>query len=185
MRVFIGIEFDEPIKQYLKDVQDVVKTTTISGEFTLYSNFHLTLKYIGQINNNEFDELCDCIDDVSKDISPFYVKINDIGVFHKKNSSIVFVGVQDPFNSLKRLYTKLEQTIIEAGFDPDERKYRPHITLGKKVVFRSGNFTNELPYYHNDIRCTKITLFESHRVNGVLTYTPIYIRKLQEQLQEE
>jgi len=185
MRVFIGIEFIDPIKQYLKDVQDTMKTTIVSGDFTLYSNFHLTLKYIGQIYNHEYDELCQCIDDVCENTSAFPIKINDIGVFHKKNSSILWVGVHDLQHDLKKLYNNLEHEIIASGFDADDRKYRPHVTLGKKVIFSQGSFTSKLPLYKNDIQCTKLTLFESHRVNGILTYTPVYTKEFKNILQED
>lgn len=185
MRVFIAIEFNDPIKQYLKTVQDIVKTTTVSGNFTHYSNFHLTLKYLGNIYNGEYDDLCQCIDDISKQISNFSIKIGDIGAFHKKNSSILWVGITEGKEQLKRLYTIIEREVTNSGFDPDERKYRPHITLGKKVVFSGGSFTNGLPYFNDSIECTRLTLFESHRVDGVLTYTPIYSKEFTKQDEEE
>lgn len=174
MRVFYAIEFSDDIKRYLKDVQDVVKSTTVSGRFTHYGNFHLTLKYIGNIYNGEYEELCQVLDDVASSIKPFSIKIGDLGAFHKKNSSIIWVGVTTGKTSLKRLYRKLESELTTSGFEADNRKYRPHITIGKKVTFSNGSFTSEMPYYDHDITVSHITLFQSHRVDDVLTYTPLY-----------
>lgn len=174
MRVFYAIEFCDDIKQYLKDVQDIVKSTAVSGNFTHYGNFHLTLKYIGNIYNGEYEELCQVLDDVASSIKPFSIRIGDIGAFHKKNSSILWVGVTKGRKALKRLYTKLESEVITSGFEAENRKYRPHITIGKKVIFSNGSFTSKMPYYDHDISVNQITLFQSHRVDGVLTYTPLY-----------
>ena len=174
MRVFYAVEFEDDVKRYVKDVQDIVKTTTVSGNFTHYTNFHLTLKYIGNIYNGEFDELCQCLDDVATITKPFVIRIGDIGVFHKKNSSILWVGVTKGKKKLKQVFQKLEQEVVTSGFEPEIRNYRPHITLGKKVVFSEGSFTNGLPYYDHDIEVKSITLFQSHRIDGVLTYTPLY-----------
>lgn len=176
MRVFIAIEFADEVKRYLKKVQDVVKSTAVRGNFTHYENFHLTLKYIGNIYNGEYEELCQCIDDICKDVSPFSIRIGDLGVFHKKNSSIFWVGVTDGKDRLKSLFKKIESEVTQSGFEAENRKYRPHVTVAKKVVLSQGSFTNGLPYYNVDIPCTSLTLFQSHRVDGVLTYTPLYTR---------
>lgn len=174
MRVFIAIEFDDSVKRFLKDVQDVVKATSISGDFTHYSNFHLTIKYIGTIYNGDYDELCQCIEDAAEKMAPFSIRIGDIGAFTSKTSSIIWVGITKGKHHLKQLFDYVESEVTQSGFAKEERKYKPHITIGKKVVFDNGHFTNELPFYQKDIPCTKLTLFESHRVDGVLTYTPLY-----------
>ena len=185
MRVFIAVEFDDDIKRYLKQVQDIVKTTTVSGNFTHYSNFHLTLKYIGNIYNGEYEELCQCIDDACSRTAPFSIRIGDIGAFHKKNSSILWVAVTEGRSELKRLFERIETEVVESGFEPENRKYRPHITIGKKIVFSNGSFTNGLPYYDRDIPVTGLTLYQSHRVDGVLTYTPLYRRPFEQEYNNE
>lgn len=174
MRVFYAIEFQDDVKRYLKDVQDIVKSTTVCGNYTHYTNFHLTLRYVGNIYNGEFEELCQVLDDVSGQTTPFRLRIGDIGVFNKKNKSIVWVGVTKGKRPLKDLVHELEKEIVLSGFEPEARKYRPHVTLGKGVIFSGGSFTNGLPYYDKDIEVQAITLFQSHRVDGVLTYTPLY-----------
>lgn len=174
MRVFYAIEFEDKVKRYLKDVQDVIKSTTYSGNYTHYKNFHLTIKYVGNIYNGEYEELTAIMDDVCEHVKPFTIRIGDLGAFHKKNSSILWVGVTHGKDNVKSLYNKLESEIVESGFEADHRKFRPHVTLGKKIVFNNGALAEDLPYFNEDIVCTKLTLFQSHRIDGVLTYTPLY-----------
>ena len=181
MRVFIAIEFEDKVKQYLKEVQDIVKTTTYSGTFTHYSNFHLTIKYIGEIYNGEFEELCQCVDDICTVTSPFSIKIGDIGFFNKKTTNIVWVGIMKGKEALMKLHKVTDQITINSGFEPEDRKFRPHVTIGKKVVFSNGTMSNGLPYFDEEIRVKKVTLFQSHRVDGVLTYTPLYSQELSNQ----
>ncbi|QMS84808.1 RNA 2',3'-cyclic phosphodiesterase [Candidatus Xianfuyuplasma coldseepsis] len=174
MRVFYAIEFEDKVKRYLKNVQDIIKTTTYSGNYTHYTNFHLTIKYVGNIYNGEYEELTAIMDDVCKNIEPFSIRIGDLGAFHKKNSSILWVGITSGKQKLKSLFKELEKEIVESGFEAENRKYRPHITLGKKIVFNNGAISDDLPYFDEPIECSKLTLFQSHRVDGVLTYTPLY-----------
>lgn len=174
MRVFIAVEFEDEVKRYLKEVQDIVKTTTYNGHYTYYKNFHLTVKYIGEIYNGEYQELCDCIDDICSKTPPFSIKIGDLGFFNKKTTNIVWVGVTRGKDHFIKLHKTTDKITNLSGFPPEMRKFRPHITIGKKVVFNNGRVALGLPYYKEEITVKKLTLFQSHRVDGVLTYTPLY-----------
>jgi 2'-5' RNA ligase len=178
MRVFIAIEFEDNVKRYLKNVQDIVKTTTYSGNFTNYNNFHLTIKYIGEIYNGEYEELTNCLDDVCSNIAPFSIKIGDIGFFNKRTANIVWVGVTQGKDTVKRTFRRIEIETVNSGFHPELRKYRPHVTIGKKVIFSNGTYTNGLPLFNEEIKVTKLTIMESSRIDGVLTYTPLYSQLL-------
>ncbi len=178
MRVFIAIEFEDRVKRYLKDVQDIVKTTTYKGNFTHYKNFHLTIKYIGEIYNGEYQELCHCIDDICSTTAPFSIKIGDIGFFNKKTTNIVWVGVTRGKEEVMRLHKLTDKETNRSGFQPELRKFRPHVTIGKKVVFNNGHYTNGLPLFIDEIPVAKLTLFQSSRIDGILTYTPLYSKEL-------
>lgn len=174
MRVFIAIELKDNVKQFLKSVQDIVKTTTYNGNFTNYDNFHLTVKYIGEIFNGEYEELCHCIDDICRNTAPFSIKIGDIGFFSKKTSNIIYVGVTKGKEKVMKLHKTTDRETNISGFAPELRKFKPHITIGKKVIFSNGSYSNGLPYFKDEIEVSKLTLMESSRINGVLTYTPLY-----------
>jgi len=174
MRVFLAIEFEDHVKRYLKEVQDIVKTTSYNGNFTHYRNFHLTIKYIGEIYNGEYQELCQCVEDICSSTAPFSIKIGDLGFFNKKTMNIVWVGVTRGKDEVIKLQKTTDKVTIRSGFAPELRKFKPHVTVGKKVIFNIGGMSNELPYFSEEIPVTRLTLFESHRMQGVLTYTPLY-----------
>lgn len=180
MRVFIAVEFKDEVKRYLKDVQDVVKLTTYNGNFTHYDNFHLTVKYIGEIYNGEYEDLCQCVDDICDRILPFSIKIGDIGFFNKKSTNIVWVGISRNKEKILKLHRYTDQITNDMGFAPELRKFRPHVTIGKKVIFSDFGFTSRLPFYDEKITVDRITIMESSRIDGILTYTPLYSKKLGE-----
>ncbi len=180
MKVFIAIEFKDNVKRYLKDVQDIVKLTAYNGHFTHYDNFHLTVKYMGNIYNGEYEKLCQCVDDICENSSPFSMKIGDIGFFNKKSTNIVWVGITQGKDSIMKLHRLTDRVSNEAGFAPELRKFRPHVTIGKKVVFNDFGFTSRLPFFDEEIEVSRITIMESSRFDGMLTYTPLYSKKLGE-----
>ena len=144
MRVFIGIGFDENTKRYLKDIQRMVKNEAKSGNFTHYHNFHLTLRYIGEVNEKTLNQLKKILDITARQTSPFFFKIGDISMFRKGNGFIVWSKIISEVNALNNLYKKLESILQTIGIDKEIRPYTPHITLGKKIRFVENVFSRNI-----------------------------------------
>ena len=72
----------------------------------------------------------------------------------------------------------LDKELKEKGFELDNKPYTPHITLGREVVYNADFNIKSITYIPIDVNVEKITLFESTRVKGVLTYIPIIEVKL-------
>lgn len=175
MRVFIGIELENIVKEYLFKVQNTIKSFMYKGEMTNFNNFHLTLKYIGHVTDEEIDILKQCIFSATDAIDPFDMKLNGLHSFSKGKSSILWIGIESGKQKLNALYKAINNQLIAEEFDLEyNRKYRPHITIGKKVMLSPTSTMEVLPHYYDVVRVKAITLFHSHRVNDVLTYTPIY-----------
>lgn len=181
MRVFIGIEFDTSVKEYLYKLQNVLKPVVLKGDFTLFNNFHLTLKYIGHIDEDELEIIKEMIDDISVNHTPFSVKLNGLQSFRKGNGDILFVSIEQGKKELNSLFHDFEDMSVYQGFDEStHKKFRPHITISKKTTMKNRELYDVLPVYFYEIPISKITLFHSHRINNILTYTPIYQKELKE-----
>jgi len=89
VRVFIAIEFSDEIKTYLKHVQQVIELGCTRGKPTRHDNFHITLKYIGQVSDSQIDDLTDLVDEVADKVNPFTIKLGDIGTFKSRNKNII------------------------------------------------------------------------------------------------
>ncbi|MCD8045223.1 MAG: hypothetical protein LUE90_00950 [Clostridiales bacterium] len=61
----------------------------------------------------------------------------------------------------------------EEGISFDEKPFNAHITLARKARVNLDELNN-FPEKKYKLRVNEITLFHSTRVNGVLTYLPIY-----------
>src|SRR5690606_3340001 len=104
---------------------------------------------------------------------PFEIKIGDVGYFNQRNSFVLWSKVIDGLSFLNQLYQSLEKSLIEHGFLSMKKRYKPHITLARQVKMLPDLSKPILNGYHQHISFSEITLFQSHRVNEVLTYTPI------------
>jgi 2'-5' RNA ligase len=68
------------------------------------------------------------------------------------------------------LQREVEHKLALCGFEMDERKYSPHITLSREVVADMSLWRIE-PFGET---VTSIELMKSERIGGKLTYTAIF-----------
>lgn len=180
MRVFIAIEFTKDIKNYIESIQSQVRQSSKYGNFTRKKNFHLTLKFIGSINDSDLEDIKKCIDKSLDDNFKFKLKMGDIGQFPRKDKKLIWMGLEDK-QALKDIYKTLEDNLEDIGIKKENREFKPHITIGREVVLEKT--FDELKKTINlgdlEICVDKLTLMESCLKNNKITYTPIYKRSLQ------
>jgi len=179
MRVFYAIEFQPKMKDYLSSLQMHLKNYCIKGNFSCKENFHLTLKFIGEVDRYSLKKVKESLDYVACINNSFNLKLDNIGEFKREQKSIVWIGIKQLDNSLQLLYNSLEDNLALRGFKRENRKYRPHITLSRETIFKENcNPLNEILIDHLDIEVKQISIMESSTINNKLTYTPIYVKNL-------
>lgn len=172
MRVFIGVDFSQEIKDRLDTIKTKVQKNSLKGNYTLKENFHLTLQFIGDVNHNELLLLKKIVKNVVNEFGAFSIKAEGIGEFRRPQGNIVFVGVNKS-QRLNEIYNLLNDELRKNGFTFENRSYTPHITLGRQVKYNREFNIKNLHFSPIEIDVNKVTLFESVRFNGVLTYIPI------------
>ena len=82
----------------------------------------------------------------------------------------------EPLPGLMTAQQQLEASLRDAGFSPEWRPYRPHITLARKVRSPAGLEPLTVPglFPTLETEVNRLTLFSSERVDGVLRYLPLY-----------
>ena len=166
MRLFVAIELSEDIKDALSSVIISLKRQGADANFTRRDNMHLTLAFIG-----ETPRLADakaCIDTVDADAFEF--SISDSGCF----GDLMWVGgCRRP--ALDALAQKVRRSLLSAGFAIDEKPFRSHITVARRLVCEVKPTVSVPPA---KMRVSEITLMRSDRVNGKLVYTPVHRKRL-------
>lgn len=134
IRIFIGFDFDETMKRDIKRTIGTVKKHMISGKITDFDNLHLTLKFIGDIDEARFDEVVKGVEDVISELRVFSMSLSDIGYFDKKNKyRVLWMGITGDLHVLTKSFDLLEDSLHKYNFEKDDRGYNPHITIGRKV----------------------------------------------------
>ena len=172
MRLFIGIDLPQSMKSYLYNVSKTIEPHT-NGRVTSLYNYHLTLAFLGELNEIQTEQLKGLMDRI--DFQSFQMQLSDVDYFQKGERCIYYMGIEtNP--SLKSLYQKVLEIIAPLNISL-HGKFSPHITL-----IRQGRsfpvHALSLPKTDEIIDVSTITLFLSHQMNEELTYTPIHRVKL-------
>jgi len=180
MRLFIAVPFDKETKEYFTGIQNKVKTICEKGNFTLEENFHLTLKFLGEISPEKVNSICKAMEDSVTGIPPFTLYADTLGTFGRGNRRIVWVGLKGERERLDSIYGRLEECLAARGFEKDDKPYTPHITLGREVLYKSGAERSEdrVEIAPKKIEVNKIALMESRREKGRLVYQPLFYARL-------
>lgn len=112
-------------------------TTSLGIKWVPEDNLHLTLKFLGEVENVQIPEICDIASDVCEAFSPFELLFTGSGFLpDEARARVLTVKIEDPTESLRQIVARLEAGFAEVGFKRESRDYVPHLTLGR---VRSGS----------------------------------------------
>lgn len=129
-RLFVGLELPEMVRMRL----GLVRGPLPGAKWIDPENMHLTLRFAGDIDNRQADELVGFLDDVAA--GPFEVMIREVGAFGGRDPRAIWAGVEGG-ESLDQLQRAVERACRSAGLEPEPRSFKPHVTLARLKGARS------------------------------------------------
>lgn len=177
MRLFLAVNLNEEIKDYLSEAIRQLKRNASSGNFTRRENLHLTLVFLGETREDELGAVKRAMDRVEGE--PFRLSFHGFGRFKRRGGDIHWVGV-DRAEALLSVQKQLSEALEEEGFSLENREYAPHLTLGREVRVSgsSEDIYGSLTGEKREMSVSKISLMRSERIGGTLVYTEIYAKEL-------
>ncbi|HHY61153.1 MAG TPA: RNA 2',3'-cyclic phosphodiesterase [Clostridia bacterium] len=179
MRLFIAVTFPESVKDYLAKQETVLRRFCHRYNFTRRDNFHLTVKFLGEVGVDRLPEVTKAMDQAAVGMKPFKLTLSRWGCFDRGSRKLLWIGVEGDLSSFARLFYRVEELVEPLGFPRENRKLTAHITMAREAVLKEDweKVSAALTVEPKVIPVNGITLMESTRLNGVLTYIPLYEKK--------
>ena len=133
MRVFIAIDIDEKTRTALGELQQQlanggnVKKGAV--KWVDPKNIHLTLKFLGEIKDEQAVEVCSIVENVAGLHKSFELDIESVGCFGGKAARVLWVGTGEGSNELHLLQKDLDKQLVLAGWPEETREFTGHLTL--------------------------------------------------------
>ena len=128
MRAFIAIDLTASIREEISKIIDQLKQCEISAKWVKPENIHLTLKFLGNIDEKQAEEVKNIISEVTASFNSLVVNFTEFGFFPNEKRPRVFFVSTDKEGVLKNIAEKLEDKLERLGF-PKEGRFKSHITL--------------------------------------------------------
>lgn len=175
MRVYIAIDFEDTIKNYFDRITSYMKSHCIEGSFTRKNNFHLTIRFIGEVDAIQITKIKEVIDMAALKVSPFELSVGNLGIFKRKKTNILWLGIEENA-AISELHKELSNLLKEFKIPFYDKLFMPHITLGRRVSFQEApeDLNSLIQFERIAIPVKAISLMASKEEDGKLNGVPIY-----------
>ena len=133
IRTFIAVGLDKSVRERTVALQDALAATGAEVKWVEPENLHLTLLFLGEVDDRDLVSVCRVVAEVSGRHAPFVLGVQGAGCFpNPRRPRTLWVGVGAGTQELVALHDALEAPLLELGcYRREERNYTPHITLGR------------------------------------------------------
>jgi RNA 2',3'-cyclic 3'-phosphodiesterase len=132
IRTFIAVDPGQPIRDHLVAVQESLARTGTEVKWVEPENLHVTLLFLGEVDEREVHRVCRMVADGVREQPAFPMTIETVGCFpNVRRPRVLWAGVGEGAQPLCAIHDALEEPLTELGYRREERRYAPHITLGR------------------------------------------------------
>ena len=132
MRCFIAISIPDAIKTRIGEIQEQLQRMGSGVRWVPPISQHITLKFLGEIAPSMIPRIAEAASSIARSTPKMEIGIGRLGAFPSLNRPRVFwAGISEEGGALATLAVQLEEKLAHLGFEPEERSWNPHITLGR------------------------------------------------------
>ncbi|HHV29899.1 RNA 2',3'-cyclic phosphodiesterase [Acetivibrio mesophilus] len=177
MRSFVAVDFNMELKKEILKLQSQLKGMAFAGRWKYIDNFHLTLKFLGEIEKSRVENIKKGLEEVCSGIQRFCLNIDGLDFFPGNNClRVLWLRLGGDLQQLHKLQSEIDIMLESLGFEREKRRYIPHVTIAQDVKFNT-DFENIKGLVESDrfakIEVRSVNLFKSEQISNKRVYTPI------------
>ena len=132
MRTFLAVEASDEVRAQVGRLISELAQTSAHVKWVEPANLHLTLKFFGDICDEDVSRICSAVTDAVAPISAFDCPCQGIGAFpHLGRPRTIWAGMPGCQARMAELSDGIEQALAALGFPRERRAFHPHLTLGR------------------------------------------------------
>ncbi len=148
IRAFIALPLPENVKEELLKVTATLRKT-MDARWVKPEAMHLTMKFLGDIDEKNIEGIAEKLDELSRQYQPFAMNLGAMGAFPStKRARVIWAGVDADISGLRNLAASIDDMSAGYGIAKEGRPFTAHVTLAR---LRDPSMINL------DVRIEKIT----------------------------
>ncbi len=171
MRVFIAVDIDQQVKTVVTELQERIRRQAAiekkDASWVGPEAMHLTLKFLGEINDRQVVEVCKTAEEVSGRHNSFELDIEGAGSFGGRSARVLWIGTGAGGDSLHKLAEDIEQSLAAGGFPEERRRFAGHLTLCRIKNAKAGMQLGLIAKNYENFKAgttliDSVTVYQSH-----------------------
>ena len=132
IRTFIGVDVGRVIRDRLVALQATLGQAGTDVKWVEATNLHVTLLFLGEVEDRQIAQICAMVAETTAAHQSFQLSVERAGCFPTpRRPRILWAGIGNGADALVALHGDLEKPLTKLGYRREERRYKPHITLGR------------------------------------------------------
>lgn len=160
MRLFVGIKLENSVLEQIDKFLKPFKKTASPVKWTELQNLHVTLKFIGEVPDSQYNMIQKKLASADFNTGPLELTFRGCGKFGRgRDMNIFWIGI-DENQIMQDVYHRIENSLHRLGIPKEKRPFKPHITVARNK--KSFNFKS----FFDLIEEKQDTLIAKQQVGG-------------------
>ena len=122
----------EPVRENLEALLGPRRDASADVRWLPPENWHLTLVFLGDVDDTRADDLVGLLQAVAERTAPFALTVSGAGCSpHADAARVLWLGVAAGAEPLGQLARRCRTAASRVGIEVEGGRYRPHLTLGR------------------------------------------------------
>lgn len=180
IRSFVALDIPASAQEALSRLTGELRQTGAAVSWVRADRIHLTLKFLGNVPPDQIQAIQSALETVAASATPFRLQPAGCGAFPTlKQMRVVWVGLRGEDQALHSLQKSVGDALGSLGFEPEDRPFRAHLTLGRvkgrqrlralqEALLARRGFELEV------FDVTELVLYKSDLLPEGARYTPLF-----------
>ncbi len=133
IRTFVAVEVSSDVRARARELIRKLEPAGAKISWVEPQNLHLTLKFLGDVPDNETPDVCRAVEQAVRTVAPFDLEFVSAGAFPSfAKPRTIWIGVGEGLQQIVDLQAAIDDALKKSlGFPREHRDYRPHLTIGR------------------------------------------------------
>jgi 2'-5' RNA ligase len=155
----------DDVRQRLATAIERLRAHAADVAWVAPANLHITLKFLGQVDDARVPELSDALRAAVADQRAVDVAVRGLGAFPSATRPrVLWAGLEDPTRAMTTLAERVDGCCGRLGFPPESRTFTAHVSLGRvREPRRQATLADALarPSEFGRVRVERVSLMRS------------------------
>ncbi len=162
MRCFVAVDISDRVRDQIGEYQKRLGPMVAGIRWVRPDRMHLTLAFLGEVSDEFITSAKEKLAEAVKGLKPFMARFEGIGAFSSpRRARVIWAGMSDGRDELCALQNKVVSGLQKVGFEPERRRFSPHLTLGRLRIPADVARVCEQQFQSDEFEIDRVILYQS------------------------